>query len=102
MAKRALCVFSKVIPRPDLELRGCVNDATALATLLRTHFEVARRDVRVLTDAKATKAGVLGALHALLAGARAGDVLVFTSSSHGTYVADRDGDESRYDEAMCP
>jgi hypothetical protein len=29
-------------------------------------------------------------------------VLVFTNSSHGTYVADTDGDESRYDEAMCP
>ena len=29
-------------------------------------------------------------------------MLVFTNSSHGTYVADRDGDETRYDEAMCP
>jgi metacaspase-1 len=29
-------------------------------------------------------------------------VLVFTNSSHGTYVAERGGDEARYDEALCP
>jgi hypothetical protein len=29
-------------------------------------------------------------------------VVVFTNSSHGTYVADTDGDEPMYDEAMCP
>ena len=29
-------------------------------------------------------------------------MLVFTNSSHGTYLADTDGDEDRFDEAMCP
>jgi hypothetical protein len=29
-------------------------------------------------------------------------VLVFTNSSHGTYVADTSGDEPTYDEAICP
>ena len=29
-------------------------------------------------------------------------MLVFTNSSHGTYLADEDGDEPRFDEAMCP
>ena len=42
------------------------------------------------------------ALGDLLAGARRGDVLVFTNSSHGTYRADESGDESLYDEALCP
>jgi metacaspase-1 len=42
------------------------------------------------------------ALKDLLAGARPGDVLVFTKSSHGSYKADKDGDEERYDELVCP
>ena len=33
---------------------------------------------------------------------KGGDVLVFTNSSHGTYVADTTGDEEKYDEAICP
>lgn len=102
MAKRALCVGINRYPRRDMELRGCVNDAKAWATLLTERFDVARPDVRVITDAKATKAAVLRALGDLLTGARRGDVLVFTNSSHGTYVADRDGDEARYDEAIVP
>jgi hypothetical protein len=38
----------------------------------------------------------------LLAGANAGDILVFTNASHGTYLADTDQDEPKYDEAICP
>jgi hypothetical protein len=38
----------------------------------------------------------------LLVDAKAGDVLVFTNSSHGTYVAETSGDEPSYDEALCP
>jgi metacaspase-1 len=58
--------------------------------------------VTLLTDEQATKAAITGALRALLAGAKSGDVLVFTNSSHGTYVAEAGGDEPRYDEALCP
>lgn len=41
-------------------------------------------------------------LENLLKGAKAGDVLVFTNASHGTYIADTDKDEPKYDEAICP
>ena len=102
MAKRALCVGINRYPRPELALRGCVNDAKAWATLLTTTTTFARTDVRVLTDAEATEAGVLRALGDLLAGARRGDVLVFTNSSHGTYVADRTATSTLYDEAIVP
>lgn len=102
MAKRAVCVGINRYPRPEMALRGCVNDARAWAALLNDHYDIATSDVRVITDARATKAGVLQALGSLLAGARRGDVLVFTNSSHGTYVADRDGDERLYDEAIVP
>ena len=102
MAKRALCVGINRYPRPEMALRGCVNDARAWAALLRGHYDFASTNVRVITDARATKAGMLRALGDLLVGCRRGDVLVFTNSSHGTYVADRDGDEQLYDEAIVP
>jgi hypothetical protein len=102
MAKRALCVGVNKYPRPDLELRGCVNDAKGWATLLREHYDFAPSDVKVLLDKQATKARIQRALGDLLAGSKRGDVLVFTNSSHGTYRADESGDESLYDEAMCP
>jgi hypothetical protein len=102
MVKRALCVGINKYPRADLELRGCVNDATAWADLLVEHYDFARPDVKLITNAKATKRNIIAALQDLLAGSTKGDVLVFTNSSHGTYVADTDGDESLYDEAICP
>lgn len=102
MAKKALCVGINEYSQQGMDLRGCVNDAHAWATLLSEHFDFATADVNVLLDRDATYAAVMGGLKALLVGATAGDVLVFTNSSHGTYLADTDGDEPTYDEAMCP
>ena len=59
MGKRALCVGVNKYPRPDLELRGCVNDAKAWATLLRDHYDFAPTDVKLLTDRQATKAKIV-------------------------------------------
>jgi hypothetical protein len=100
--KRALCVGINDYPVAGADLKGCVNDAKAWAAMLIDHFGFDAGNVTVLLDSQATKQRVLAEIDKLLAGARKGDVLVFTNSSHGTYVADRDGDESRYDEAMCP
>jgi hypothetical protein len=100
VTKKALCVgINAYRVKP---LRGCVNDAQAWAELLRTHFDFPAANVKLLTDAEATKGAMLTELKALLGGARSGDLLVFTNSSHGTQVADgREGDES-VDEAICP
>jgi hypothetical protein len=100
--KRALCVGINDYPVRGADLKGCVNDARAWAELLRDHYGFAEPDITILLDQQATKANILAALDGLLAGAKRGDVIVFTNSSHGTYVADEDGDETRYDEAMCP
>lgn len=102
MSKRAFCVGINDYPYDGSDLNGCVNDAHAWATLLIDHFDFPATDVKVITDAEATKKNMINGLEALLAGARAGDVLVFTNSSHGSYVADKDGDEERYDEVLCP
>jgi len=102
MATRALCVGVNKYPNPTLELKGCVNDAKCWAALLTEHYDFARSDITMLTDKRATKARILAGLGDLLSGAKRGDVLVFTNSSHGTYRADTDGDEPLYDEAICP
>ena len=102
MAKKALCVGINDYPYDGSDLNGCVNDARAWADLLVSHYDFPQTDVKLLLDSQATRANIMAGLKNLLAGANAGDVLVFTNSSHGTYVADTSGDEPMYDEAMCP
>ncbi len=102
MTKKALCVGINDYPYDGSDLNGCINDAKAWAELLVGHFDFPTSDVKLMLDAEATKANVMAALKALLAGAGTGDVLVFTNSSHGTYVPDTSGDEPKYDEAICP
>lgn len=102
MSKKALCVGINDYPYSGNDLKGCVNDATDWANLLIARYDFPASDVRLLTDKQATKAGIFAGLKNLLAGAQAGDVLVFTNSSHGTYVTEKGGDEPNYDEAICP
>jgi hypothetical protein len=102
MSKKALCIGINDYPYSGSDLNGCVNDAKAWADLLTRHYDFATSDVKLFTDDQAKKSVITSELQKLLTGARAGDVLVFTNSSHGTYVADTSGDEERYDEAMCP
>src|SRR5687768_3917825 len=101
MTKKALCVGINDYPLgEDNDLKGCVNDAKDWSNLLRNHYDFT--DVKQLLDSEATKANILSGLKNLLAGASDGDVLVFTNASHGTYLADEDKDEPKFDEAICP
>src|SRR5262245_11171219 len=102
MAKKALCVGINDYPQRGMDLKGCVNDANNWAALLADHYDFARSDITVVLDKEATHDRVLKELGTLITGVRAGDVIVFTNSSHGTYLADTNGDEPTYDEAMCP
>lgn len=103
MAKKAFCVGINDYPYSGNDLNGCVNDAKAWADLLINHFDFPSSDVRLMTDSEATKANMLAGIKDLLAGAKAGDVLVFTNSSHGSYIADKSGDEpNQFDEVICP
>ncbi|MGI8786871.1 MAG: caspase family protein [Pyrinomonadaceae bacterium] len=101
-SRKALCVGINDYPYAGNDLNGCVNDAKAWAETLNKHFDFAAGDVKILLDSQATKKNVIGELKNLLAGATAGDHLVYTNSSHGSYVADKDGDEETYDEIICP
>ena len=100
--RKALCVGINDYPYDGSDLNGCVNDSVGWATIFTDNFSFSKEDVRLLNDAEATKSNVIAALKELVAGAAAGDVLVFTNSSHGSYVADSDGDEETYDEILCP
>jgi hypothetical protein len=102
MAKKALCVGINDYPGDGSDLNGCVNDAKAWAGLLIKNFGFSTPSVKMLLDSQATKAAILDGLKELLVGAKSDDVLVFTNSSHGTYLADTSQDEALYDEALCP
>ena len=94
MAAKAVCVGINEFANLPMAswLAGCVNDANDIAAALRKHGFTAR-NVTVLTDEGATKAAVMAALTSMVEGAKAGDRLVFTFSSHGTQVTDVNGDE---------
>ena len=102
MARRALCLRINDYPGEGNDLNGCINDATDWAGLLVEHVDFPESGVKVVIDAEATKANMVAGIEELTSGAQAGDVLVFTNSSHGSYVSERGGDEPRYDEILCP
>lgn len=108
MTRKALLVgindYSPVGPGgPDL--RGCVNDVRDMAHTLNALGIVpaAPANMRILTDARATRAAILDSFKWLITGAKRGDVLVFHYSGHGTQIADVSADEIDHkDEAICP
>ncbi|MDN5790798.1 MAG: caspase family protein [Micrococcales bacterium] len=94
-ASKALCVGINEFAHLPMSswLAGCVNDAHDIEAALRERGFTSG-DITVLTDAQATKGAVMGTLTDMVDGARPGDRLVFTYSSHGTQVTDVSGDET--------
>lgn len=87
------------------DLRGCVNDVRDMANTLNVLGIVPAvpGKMRILTDARATKAAILYGFQSLIDGARSGDVLIFYYSGHGSQVADLNHDElDGKDETICP
>ncbi|HET7668137.1 MAG TPA: caspase family protein [Mycobacterium sp.] len=104
MTAKALCVgINRFANLPQASwLNGCVNDAEDMAAMLLKRPEFGAGDVTVLLDAEATKAKVMATLTKLV---NDGDVdhIVFSFSSHGTQVPDKNGDEKvdHVDEAFA-
>ncbi|MCY4319257.1 MAG: trypsin-like serine protease [Alphaproteobacteria bacterium] len=86
------------------DLRGAVRDARNMQGLLTRHLGFTAEEVRLLTDADATKAGILkGVREWLQAGTGPGDRALLYFAGHGYYREDEDGDEADgYDEALVP
>jgi metacaspase-1 len=106
--RKALCVgINNFKNFPGNALQGCINDANDMEALLKKYsgFAGSPTDVTKLTDSQATKANIMAALGSMVKDAKAGkySYLVFSLSSHGTQVPDRNNDEpDHYDEAFCP
>jgi hypothetical protein len=104
MTAKALCVgINKFAHLPQASwLNGCVNDALDMAAFLERRPEFAGGHIKILKDTAATKAKVMGALKDLIADEDV-DHIVFTFSSHGTQVPDKNGDEvvDHVDEAFA-
>jgi hypothetical protein len=104
--KKALFVgINKFANYPQFTLNGCVNDAKDMGALYKELLGFKPSEITTLTDAQATKAGIMSNLKAMVAGAKAGKLsyLVFALSSHGTQMDDASGDEpDGKDEAFVP
>jgi hypothetical protein len=83
--RRALLIGIDRYPLlPAHQLQGCVNDVTAMASVLRTRFGFPAERVAVLTDGDATQAGIRAALATLADEVEPDDVVVLHYSGHGS------------------
>lgn len=76
------------------DLRGAVNDIDVARDLLISRLGFEPDDIVVLTDARATRAGIFRAFDDLVDKARADDIVYIHYSGHGSTVQDQNGDES--------
>jgi len=87
------------------ELFGCVNDATNMRATLQSKFGFLPANTTLLTDAAATRDGILSNLKKYQELATKGDIFVFHYSGHGTlfpdaYSEDQDETNMTYLEVM--
>lgn len=97
--RRSLHVGINDYPGTQNDLSGCANDAEDLAAFFRS---IGFQKVRMLINGDATVDNYLNELVDMFSASVPGDVVVVSSSSHGTPVVDWDQDEpDGYDEAIC-
>src|SRR6266480_897551 len=100
--KRALLIGINnyaAVPR----LRGSVNDVETMRQVLVSRWGFAERNITMLTDERATRAGILRALDQLVKESGPSDTVYFHFSGHGSQVKDLNGDEEDgLDETIIP
>lgn len=86
------------------DLRGPINDVTAIRKALISYYGFSERDIRVLKNDGATRQDIKTAFDEwLVKGTRAGDTALLYFSGHGSTVDDHNGDEKDgLDEVLCP
>lgn len=83
------------------DLRGTINDATAMQDLLIRRFGFDPSKIVLLRDSEATKDRVLAAFRELIDRAEVDSPVVIYDSSHGSEVWDESGDEPKsYDQTL--
>ncbi len=102
---RALLIGINRYPDDTInDLQGTVNDARNMRDLLVGHLGFDSGQILLLTDAQATRAGILDGIRDwLVAGTRPGARALLYYSGHGHHQPDQDGDEpDGQDEALVP
>ena len=102
---RALLVgIDRYADKRFTDLRGAVRDARNMRALLTEHLGFSSNEVRLLTDADATREGILAGIREWLeAGTGPDDRALLYFAGHGYFQKDEDGDEpDGYDEVLVP
>jgi hypothetical protein len=102
--RRALLIGINEYASPRIiDLRGALNDIAMLRRVLVTRFGFDDEHVLSLTDADATREGVLRAIDEFVAASGPNDVVYIHYSGHGARVEDFSGDEDDgMDETILP
>jgi hypothetical protein len=102
--KKALLVGINYIGTNN-ELYGCINDVNSIKDKIISGGFL-NNNINILTDntsIKPTKNNILNAFKNLLINSKAGDLLFFLYSGHGSYTQDKNGDETTgYDQMIVP
>jgi hypothetical protein len=67
-------------------LKGCVNDAMSMKSLLMNRFEFESKNINLLTNQSATQENLINVLNEAITKSKAGDVVVFYYSGHGAFI----------------
>ncbi len=101
--KRALLIgINKYKSVPKLQ--GSLNDIETMRQILITRWGFSEKQIAMVTDEAATRAGILAALDQLVKEAGPNDTVYVHYSGHGSQVEDLNGDEpdDHLDETLVP
>ena len=91
-------VDPKVYPGTAI-LKGCINDAKCMNTIAK---QVGYTETKILTDKDANIEAVISEIKKAASALQEGDIFFISYSGHGTWIKDKNGDESDgQDEAWC-
>ncbi|RZK21599.1 MAG: caspase family protein [Pedobacter sp.] len=78
--------YSSPTEKSPQSLKGCVNDALSMKSLLRNRFGFDQKNINILLNEKASQTPLMNTLLEVLAKSKAGDAVFFYFSGHGIYV----------------
>lgn len=70
----------------EYSLKGCVNDALAIKTLLKNRFGFEEKNINTILNQTATQENLIKAFNEIITKSKAGDAVVFYFSGHGTFI----------------
>ncbi len=86
-------------------LKGCVNDALCIQSLLQSRFRFTKDNIALLLNADATQKNMTDTLLAILDKGKAGDAVVFYFCGHGLYIdnpaINNDVIKQGYNQCIC-